>query len=43
MITDEHFHLESLEKFTKDLASAGDRRQLFLPVCVYYSCRLTSC
>ena len=21
----------------------GDRRQLLLPVCVYYSCRLTSC
>ena len=21
----------------------SDRRQLFLPVCVYYSCRLTSC
>ena len=21
----------------------GDRRQLFLPVCVYYFCRLTSC
>ena len=22
---------------------ALNRRQLFLPVCVYYSCRLTSC
>ena len=26
MITDEYFHLESLEKFTKDLASAGFRK-----------------